>query len=103
MPHPIGIVIAKNATLGKNCTIYQNVTIGAKTRELAKLGKKHFPTIGDNVTIYAGACVIGGIKVGNNVTIGANTVVVKDIPDNAIVVESRKNNKNGKSPKKSKE
>lgn len=86
LPHPIGIVIAKNATLGNNCVIYQNVTIGAKSRELARLGKSQFPVIGDNVTIYAGACIIGGIKIGNNVTIGANAVVVKDVPDNAIVV-----------------
>ena len=85
-PHPIGIVIANNATIGKNCIIYQNVTIGAKSFELAKQGKKYFPTIGDNVIIYAGACVIGGIKIGNNVTIGANAVVTKDIPDNCIVV-----------------
>ena len=85
-PHPIGIVIAQNATLGRNCIIYQNVTIGAKSFKLAKNGKTHFPTIGDNVTIYAGACIIGGIKVGNNVIIGANAVVTKDIPDNSIVV-----------------
>ena len=85
-PHPIGIVIASRCTLGKNCTIYQNVTIGAKSHELAKKGKKYFPTIGDNVTIYAGACVIGGIKVGNNAIIGANSVVVKDVPPNTIAV-----------------
>ena len=85
-PHPIGIVIANNATLGKNCIIYQNVTIGAKSFELAKHGKKYFPVIGDNVIIYAGACVIGGIKVGNNVVIGANSVVINDIPDNSVVV-----------------
>ena len=86
LPHPIGIVIAKNATLGKNCVIYQNVTIGAKSRELAKLGKQYFPKIGDNVIIYAGACIVGGINIGNNVIIGANAVVVKDVPDNSIVV-----------------
>ena len=84
-PHPIGIVIAQNATLGKNCIIYQNVTIGAKSFELAKLGKKYFPTIGDNVIIYAGACIIGGIKIGNNAVIGANSVVTKDVPANSIV------------------
>lgn len=83
-PHPIGIVISTNGDIGKNCTIYQNVTIGAKSRELAK-SRKNFPKIGDNVTIYAGACVIGGITIGNNVTIGANAVVTKDVPDNAVV------------------
>ena len=82
-PHPIGIVIAKSAKLGKNCVIYKNVTIGAKSREKANEGE--FPTIGDNVIIYAGACVVGGITVGNNVQIGANSVVTKDVPDNCVV------------------
>ena len=52
------------------------------------LGKEHDrrPIIGDNVTIGCHACIIGGVHIGNNVTIGAGTVVVKDIPDNAIVV-----------------
>ena len=80
-PHPIGIVIAEQAKLGKNCVIFQNVTIGGKTIN----GKNGFPTIGNDVTIYAGACIIGDVKVGNNVEIGANAVVTKDVPDNCIV------------------
>lgn len=80
-PHPIGIVIADCAKLGNNCVIFQNVTIGGKTRT----GKNGFPTIGDNVIIYAGACIIGDVKIGNNVQIGANSVVIKDVPDNCIV------------------
>lgn len=83
-PHPIGIVIARSVKLGKNCVIYQNVTIGAKKRNLAN-NRENFPTLGDNVIVYAGACIIGGIKIGNNVQIGANAVVTKDIPDNCIV------------------
>ena len=83
-PHPIGIVIARSVKLGKNCVIYQNVTIGAKSRDLA-YNQENFPTLGDNVIVYAGACIIGGIKIGNNVQIGANAVVTKDIPDNCIV------------------
>jgi len=85
-PHPMGIVISKNAQLGKNCIIYQNVTIGAKSRELGTLGKSQVPEIGDNCIIYAGACIVGGITIGNNVQIGANAVVVKDVPDNCVVV-----------------
>ncbi len=84
-PHPIGIVISTRGDIGENCTIYQNVTIGAKSKELAS-SRKNFPKIGNNVTIYAGACVIGGITVGDNVVIGANAVVTKDIPDNSVVV-----------------
>ena len=84
-PHPIGIVIAKSAKLGKNCVIYQNVTIGGKNHSL-EYSRDNFPTLGDNVIVYAGACIIGGIKIGNNVQIGANAVVTKDVPDNCIVV-----------------
>ncbi|EHG98432.1 serine O-acetyltransferase [Paraprevotella clara] len=63
--------------IGKNCHIYQQVTIGFNGTES--------PIIGDNVRICCGAKVIGGIHVGNNVVIGANAVVCKDIPDNVVV------------------
>ncbi len=75
--HPIGICIAKKATIGKNCHIYQNVTIGAS--------KGGFPKIGNNVSIFAGAVVIGDITIGDNAIIGANAVVTKDVPANTIV------------------
>lgn len=82
--HPVGVVISAQATIGKNCRIWQNVTIGAK--DVDNCGKSiHYPTIGDNVLIYAGAVVIGPIKVGNNAIIGANAVVLSDVPENAIV------------------
>lgn len=64
--------------IGENCWINQNVTIGSNG--------KGIPTIGDNVSIGAGAVVIGPIHIGNNVRIGANAIVVKDIPDNCTVV-----------------
>ncbi len=80
-PHPVGIVIAKDAVIGKNCIIYQNVTIGKK----AGLTKQESAVIGDNVRIYANACIIGNLNIGNNAMIGAGSVVTKDIPDNAIV------------------
>jgi len=78
--HPIGIVIAENAIIGKNCSIYQNVTIGPKSSADNKS-----PTIGDNVRIYANACVIGDIKIGDNAVIGAGSVVTHDVPANAVV------------------
>jgi len=84
-PHPLGIVVATNGEIGKNCTIYQNVTIGAKNKDLAYL-PEHFPKIGNNVTIYAGACVVGGITIGDNVVIGANAVVTQDVPENSYAV-----------------
>lgn len=80
--HYGGIVVNTNARIGKNCNISHNVTIGQTNR-----GKyKGSPTIGDNVYIAPGAKIIGGIKIGNNVAIGANSVVTKDIPDNSVVV-----------------
>ena len=79
-PHPIGIVIHPKVILGKNCTIFQNVTIG----QGKNINGCDIPIIGDNVTIYANAVIIGGVTVGNNVTIGAGSIVVSDIPDNAV-------------------
>lgn len=79
-PHPIGIVIGKFVTLGSNCKIYQNVTIGSKYGAMDS-----YPTIGDNVTIFPNSCIIGNIKIGNNVIIGAGSVVVCDVADNSIV------------------
>ncbi|PGA14221.1 serine acetyltransferase [Priestia aryabhattai] len=78
LEHFLGIVIGKDVVLGDNCKIYQQVTLGQKNG--------NYPVIGNNVTIYAGAKVIGGIKIGNNVQIGANAVVLCDVPDNSIVV-----------------
>jgi serine O-acetyltransferase len=63
-------------SIGKNCTIYQNINIG---------NQNGFPTILDNVTIHVGAIIMGKITVGNNSTIGANATVFKDIPDNCTV------------------
>lgn len=69
-------------TIGHNCQIWHNVTIGVGTPH----DNNTRPTIGDNVRICAGAIVIGDIEVGNNVTIGAGSVVTKSIPDNCIIV-----------------
>jgi serine O-acetyltransferase len=83
-PHPIGIVIGEYVKIGKKCTIYQNVTIGAKSQKDA-INKK-YPKIGNNVSISSHAIIIGNITIGNNVIIGAATLVNKDIPDNAVVI-----------------
>lgn len=75
----IGVVLHKRTIIGKNCMIGTNVTVGGKS------GHQKIPEIGDNVYIATGAKIIGPVTIGNNVTIGANAVVLKDIPDNAIV------------------
>lgn len=76
----MGVVIHSKSIIGENCTICQQVTIGG--------GNSRFPgvpVIGNNVYIAKGSIVMGGITIGNNVTIGANAVVTKPVPDNAIV------------------
>jgi serine O-acetyltransferase len=65
-------------SIGKECTVYQGVTLGRTETGI--------PTIGDNVTIYAGASVLGGIHIGDGATIGAGAVVVKDVPAGTTVV-----------------
>jgi serine O-acetyltransferase len=68
-------------SIGSNCRIWQNVTIGKKEQGRDKLQ----PVIGNDVNICAGAIVLGNIRIGNNVTIGAGAIVIKDIPNNCIV------------------
>jgi len=80
--HYGGIVINKRVIIGKNCNISQGVTLGQANR-----GKrKGTPIIGDNVYMGPGAKIIGNVTIGNNVAIGANCVVTKDILDNSVVV-----------------
>ena len=76
------IVVAPDATIGKNCNLSQGVTIG-RTYRGARAG---VPTIGDNVYIGPGAKIIGSVRVGNHAAIGANCVVTRDVPDNAVVL-----------------
>ena len=78
--HPIGIVIGKNAILGENCRIEQNVTIGAR------YPNEGLPCIGDNVFIGANALLLGDILIGDNVKIGAGSIILTDVPSNRTVV-----------------
>lgn len=80
--HGSGVVIGETAELGDDVTLYQGVTLGGTGKEK---GKRH-PTIGNNVTISAGAKVLGSFTVGNNVKIGGGSVVLKSVPDNCTVV-----------------
>ena len=80
--HGAGIVIGETAIIGNEVTIYHGVTLGGTGKET---GKRH-PTIGDGVVIGAGAKLLGSIEIGNNVKIGANSVVLKSIPDGCTVV-----------------
>ncbi len=80
--HGSGTVIGETAELGNNVTLYQNVTLGGTS---TKREKRH-PTLGNNIVVGAGAKILGNIKIGDDVKIGANTVVTKDVPPNSVVV-----------------
>ena len=81
--HGMGVVIGETAEIGKNCTLFHGVTLGGTGKHE---GKRH-PTIGDNVFIGAESILIGPMKVGSNVKIGADTTIInKDIPSNCTVV-----------------
>ena len=80
--HPVGVVINGGVCGGEHIVIESGVVIGAARNGLPV----KVPQLGDNVFIGAGAKVLGGIKIGNNVKIGANSVVVKDVADNCTVV-----------------
>ena len=74
--HGSGVIIGETAIIGKNCTLYQGVTLGGTGKEQ---GKRH-PTLGDNVMVSAGAKVLGSFKIGDNSKIGAGSVVLEEVP-----------------------
>jgi len=78
--HGMGVVIGETAEVGDDVMLYHGVTLGG--RSLAKV-KRH-PTVGDRVTIGTGARVLGAVVIGDDVQIGANSVVVKDVPAGAV-------------------
>ncbi len=80
--HGAGVVIGETAVIGDDVTLYQGVTLGGTGFQT---GKRH-PTVQDNVTIGSGAKLLGPITVGHGAKIGANTVVINDVPANSTVV-----------------
>lgn len=80
--HGMGVVIGETAIVGDNVLLYQGVTLGGTGKET---GKRH-PTVGNNVVIGAGAKILGNIVIGDNSYIGANAVVIKQVPANSTVV-----------------
>ena len=84
--HGAGVVIGETAIIGKNAVLYQGVTLGGTGNE--KCHKRH-PTLGDNVFVGSGAKILGPITIGSNSRIGANSVVLKNVPANATVTGMR--------------
>jgi serine O-acetyltransferase len=83
--HGMGIVIGETCEIGNDVVMYHGVTLGGTGKQK---GKRH-PTVGNNVIIAAGAKVIGSISIGDNARIGANTVVLSDVPANSTMVGTK--------------
>jgi len=80
--HGMGVVIGETSIIGDNVTLFQGVTLGGTGKER---GKRH-PSLGNNVVVGTGAKILGNIKIGDNVQIGANAVVIRDVPPSSTVV-----------------
>ena len=80
--HGMGVVVGETTVIGNNVTLFQGVTLGGTGKEK---GKRH-PTLGNNVVVGTGAKILGNIRIGDNVNIGANAVVIRDVPANSTVV-----------------
>jgi serine O-acetyltransferase len=80
--HGMAVVIGETAEIGDYVTLFQGVTLGGTGKER---GKRH-PTLGNHVVVGAGAKILGGIRIGDNVKIGANSVVLKSVPPNSTVI-----------------
>lgn len=82
LPHPQGIIIGEGAIIGDNCTIYHQVTLGKKRGSLDNISD--YPIVRNNVVIFPGAKIIGGIEIGENSIIAPNSVVVNNVKSNSI-------------------
>src|SRR5882724_12946976 len=80
--HGMGIVVGETAEIGENVSLLQGVTLGGTS---VRREKRH-PTLGDNVTVGAGAKILGGFTIGAGSRIGAGSVVVREVPENSVVV-----------------
>jgi serine O-acetyltransferase len=81
IPHPVGIVIGPGSRIGRNCLIGQGVTLGVKGG-----AGGDFPILEDGADVSAGAKVLGAVTIGKGATVGANAVVLKDVPPGAVAV-----------------
>jgi serine O-acetyltransferase len=86
LAHPNGVVVGRGAVIEPDVTILQQVTIGGPGREIATGAGRRYPRIGRGATLYAGAKILGPVSVGAGASVGANAVVVDDVPPGALAV-----------------
>ena len=86
MVHPVGVTMGFGARVGDNVTFASGVVLAARYYDEEHDGEQEFPVIDDGAVIGAHAVLVGGVRVGRNAMVGANSVVLKDVPDNTIVL-----------------
>lgn len=84
LPHPVGIVMGNDTVIGNHVTIAQGVTLGARIPDATIV--QEFPRIGDGAILLANATVVGGVVIGKHAQVGANSLVLADVPDFAVVI-----------------
>lgn len=78
--HPTNVLIGRGVEIGEDCLIFNDVTLGTAGQ------RPGMPKLGNNVTIYPGARILGGVVIGDNTVIGANCVVIRDVPPNSVML-----------------
>lgn len=86
--HSSGVVIGRGVKIGNNVSIFSNVVLGGLGHSIFHHGEPGYPVIGDNVILYTNVTVLGPVRIGNNTTIGAHSLVFKSIPDNCLAAGS---------------
>lgn len=82
--HSSGIVIGRGTVIGSGVTVFQGVTLGVKSWQPGSIGQ--FPVVGDGCHLFAGAAILGGVRIGADCVVGAHAVVTTDMPDGALAV-----------------
>jgi serine O-acetyltransferase len=82
--HPSGVVIGRGVKLGDNVSIFSNVVLGGLGHSIFHHGDPGYPIIGKNVNLYTNVTILGPIEIGDNVTVGAHSLVLKNIPSNSL-------------------
>ncbi len=84
--HPSGVVIGRGVKIGENVSIFSNVVLGGLGHSIFHHGKPGYPEIGNNVNLYTNTTILGPVKIGNNTTIGAHSLVLESIPGGCLAV-----------------